>query len=85
MYRDTAANKYKYVCVISLIVAACLTAWNYLFFPVPHDGRNFLACSFVFVLNLLVAIFWGSATYFVCRYFYMRKLARQTVHKGGGV
>jgi hypothetical protein len=85
VYRNTPTNKYKYVCMLSLTVAISLTVWTYMFFPVPSEARTLLVGSFVFLFNFLVAVFWGSATYFVYRYSYMRKLARQMTDAGDGV
>ena len=84
VYRNTYANKFKFVCALAVAVAACLTLWTYLFFAIPAEAKTALVGLFVFVLNFLTAMVWGWATWIVYRYSYMRKLARQTAHEADG-
>jgi len=76
-YDNTVVYKYKYVCLLSAIAAISFTLWAYIFLPVPPESRTLLVGSYVFLINFLAAMFWGSATWLVYRYFRRRKLARQ--------
>ena len=84
-YHKILVIKYKYVCALSFFVAICYMLWIYLYLPVSPESRTFLVGAYVFIIRLLAALFWGSATWFVDRYFRRRKLSNQTEDGSDGL
>lgn len=73
--------KYRYVVPLSAMCGIAVTLWAYVFLPVPTDAKTPLVGIYVFTIRFLSALFWGSATWVVLRYFNKWKLARHILNK----